>query len=100
MTNEEECPHGMTPAYCADCRGLGRLEDEDVAAQYEDVLIERFYYAAKYDQPCALFPNKRYDGHYILKGENFALAVRGSTRVGYICDNCIEMLTRGTALGG
>lgn len=107
MTEEKRCERTeLLVSACAHCRGLGELPSEESnEVRYEGVVLVRLYDSAQHEQACALFPEKPFDGHYILQGERFALAARknamGGTaqkRIGYVCDNCVDYLSRGTSV--
>jgi hypothetical protein len=87
---EGECTHGMTPAFCADCRGLGQVADP-----LEDLLIERFMNSAKYAGKCSVDPSHTWE-----PGDQIGLAVYDNERgrppfksLGWVCHACRTGIT-------
>lgn len=92
---DEECKHGMTPKFCADCRGLEATIDP-----FEGLLIEQFYRAAQHEQACAMSFNGL-ERHLIEVGAPFARAVHDNTsgrppfkKLGYVCEKCTKRIAR------
>jgi len=79
-----ECGHGMTPAFCGQCKGLAETVDP-----YADVLIERFL-TAKFDGQCCLVK-----AHRIVAGTTLGMAVDEDTlaKIGWCCALCVERIT-------
>jgi len=88
---EDRCEkHDLIVGQCADCRGL--KEDKPT----DDLLIDRFYLSAKFEQACAVGRDGP-DHHLIREGERFAKAVYDGDgppwkNFGYVCDSCADII--------
>jgi len=77
-----ECKHGMTKAYCADCRGLSLSTEPDWSAEYR--------FAAKFDSSCARCEGDIEVGDPVAKVDGFEL---------YIHESCVKPVTRRGSVG-
>lgn len=74
MSDPDECRHGMTPEFCADCRGLSLDAPQDWT-------IVR-HLEAKFDGVCAK------DGRRILVG----MIIGVTDERDYLCEGCVKDL--------